>query len=75
MNAPRTSKDQLRVEKLPNGLYRVFDFACQWHACFSFHADRACQNIQWEHGGTDALAYRFAVAKFIGQKDCGIGAL
>jgi hypothetical protein len=60
-------KQGLRVERLPNGLFRVWDSVCQWDAIYSYHADRSCMNIQWEHGAVDTVRYRIAVALFVSQ--------
>jgi hypothetical protein len=60
--------DRYRVELLPNGLYRVFDYQCKWSLVYSFHPELACCNVRWEHGGVDSMAARVAVVKFISAR-------
>lgn len=53
----------LTVDRLPNGLYRVYDYRCQWAACYAVTNG----NIQHVHGAVDADDYRNAVKQAIGQ--------
>lgn len=48
----------IRVELLPNGYLRVFDYSCNWSALYT---------MQGEHysGAVDSHAYRVAVREWL----------
>ena len=50
----------LTIERLPNGLLRVWDRACRWAAIYR-------PDGRFHSGAADCEAYRKAVAEFLGR--------
>ena len=49
-----------RVERLANGYFAVWDYACQWQAVYTPDGEH-----RW--GGIDRDEYREAIARFLGK--------
>lgn len=63
--------NRFSIEHLPNGLYRVFDYACQWAIVYAWVPGH-CNNVRWQHGGIDSMAARIAVVKFREQNSAQV---
>lgn len=54
-------QNKFRIERLSNGLVKLYDPDCQWDVIYN-------PNVTWCSGGTDASEYRHAVRKFMAEE-------
>lgn len=53
------------VERLQNGLLRVFDRSCEWDILYDVRSDGY---LVWQHGGVDSIPARRAVREFLAHE-------